>query len=132
MQREEKQNAVRVERRLSSGARTMSKRPEREDRVSKLEATVSDIEVHVLSLQRALMLGGTPSGEPKMQSQMRDDVWCCENCGARLGVYNRMKDELRVRYKDFCVYIKPGVGGRTMVPCRRCGEQNVLQDTREA
>jgi hypothetical protein len=130
MRKEKKQPVALVERRLSSGARGMGKPLDREDRVSKLEATISDIEVHVLSLQRALMPGGQSGEDQKVQSQMRDDVWCCEACGARLGIYNKQKDELRVRYKDFCVYIMPGVGGRTMVPCRRCGEQNVLQDTR--
>ena len=106
------------------------------ERIQRLEATVSEIEVHVQSIQGYLM--STKDGDSDSQTvetnssrQMRDTVWCCTNCGARLGVYNVEKDELRVRYKDFCVYITPGAGGKTMVPCRRCGEQNILQDTRQ-
>ena len=103
-------------------------------RIQRLEASVADMEVHIRSLQTHVITTkeGNGSGEEQQQNrQMRDNVWCCGNCGARLGVYNVEKDELRVRYKDFCVYITPGKGGKTMVPCRRCGEQNTLQDTRE-
>ncbi len=108
---------------------------EESDRIRRLETTVSEIEVHIQALQGYVITSqeGNESQQPEPPSsrQMRDSVWCCSNCGARLGVYNVEKDELRVRYKDFCVYITPGAGGKTMVPCRRCGEQNTLQDTRE-
>jgi hypothetical protein len=76
-----------------------------------------------------------PEGEeaPQVEERtpMRDKVWACENCAARLGLYNEQTDELRVRYKDFCAYVIPGKGGVIKVPCRRCGEVNVLKDTRE-
>jgi hypothetical protein len=105
------------------------------ERIHRLETAVSEIELHVQALQGyVITTKEKSSGEPQdapQSRQMRDSVWCCGNCGARLGVYNAEKDELRVRYKDFCVYITPGTGGKTMVPCRRCGEQNTLQDTRE-
>ena len=52
------------------------------------------------------------------------------NCAARLGLYNQEREEMRVRYKDLLVYIKPGKGGILRIPCRRCGEENVLTDTR--
>jgi hypothetical protein len=63
---------------------------------------------------------------------MRDTVWACENCAARLGIYDAKADQLRVRYKDFVCYVTPGVGGTVRVPCRRCGLENELLDTREA
>lgn len=62
---------------------------------------------------------------------MRDTVWCCDNCAMRLGIYSPDKDELRVKYKDFVMYVTPGVGGKTSVPCRRCGLINTLEDTRD-
>jgi len=65
------------------------------------------------------------------RAPMRDEVWACSNCAARLGLYNKEREEMRVRYKDFLVYVRPGVGGTIRVPCRRCGEENVLHDTRK-
>ena len=106
------------------------------DRITQLETSITEIELHLQSLQGhliAIQSHGAQEQEQENQNNnhMRDSIWYCENCGARLGVYNKERDELRVRYKDFCVYISPGIGGRTMVPCRRCGEQNALQDTRQ-
>ena len=69
---------------------------------------------------------------PQKGGVMRDTVWCCDNCAMRLGIYNPEKDELRVKYKDFVMYITPGVGGKTSIPCRRCGLINTLEDTRQA
>lgn len=61
---------------------------------------------------------------------MRDKVWSCTNCASRLGIYDGTTDELRVRYKDFICYVRPGAGGVVEVPCRRCGQRNKLEDQR--
>ena len=123
---------------MEVSVRSVAKTPQnkQEARIRSLEATVTELELHVQALQGFVITtenarGGPQAGDDTVvQRTMRDNVWCCANCGARLGVYNSEKDELRIRYKDFCVYITPGTGGTTMVPCRRCGEQNLLQDTR--
>jgi hypothetical protein len=81
--------------------------------------------------QQRLLTEEENGTESVKQAQMRDTVWACENCAARLGIYDPAADELRVRYKDFVCYIQPGVGGIVRVPCRRCGLANELADTRK-
>ena len=88
------------------------------------DAALHHLHARVESLNR----GEAPVSEER--TPMRDTVWACSNCAARLGLYNKEADEMRVRYKDFVVYIRPGVSGMVKVPCRRCGEENILQDTR--
>lgn len=85
---------------------------------------------HMFAMIQSMQRGDDQQRTTDERTPMRDEVWMCENCSARLGLYNRERDEMRVRYKDFLVYIKPGVGGVLRVPCRRCGEENVLSDTR--
>ncbi len=100
-------------------------------RIGTLEMVVSEIDTqmhHMMATIVSNAAGG--SAEVESRSPMRDAVWACANCCARLGIYNEDKDQLRVRYKDFVAYINPGAGGSVMVPCRRCGEQNILTDTR--
>ena len=102
--------------------------------LSEMDAAITHVYATVTSLQRKLDPSYSDTKEDNLldsKGTMRDSVWACSNCMARLGIYNTEKDELRVRYKDFVAYIYPGVGGKTMVPCRRCGEQNQLSDTRE-
>ena len=104
------------------------------DRVDRLEAVVQEQEVaihHLFATVQAMGRGDPRGEETDDRAPMRDKVWACANCAARLGLYNEEKDQLRVRYKDFVVYITPGVGGSVKVPCRRCGEENTLADTRE-
>lgn len=95
------------------------------DRVNTLSSAVS-----ALHQQTQLLLSSKDGEEPTRSAKMRDSVWVCENCAARLGIYDPVKDQLRVRYKDFVCYIKPGDGGSVRVPCRRCGLDNTLKDTR--
>ena len=102
--------------------------------LGEMDASLTHIYATVVSVQRKMDPSYSDTQEDSSLSNkgtMRDSVWACENCMARLGIYNAEKDELRVRYKDFVAYIYPGIGGKTMVPCRRCGEQNQLSDTRE-
>ena len=97
--------------------------------IANLDARISNLEQATISLaDRLANVGTNDSPEPAIKVQ-RDDVWLCENCGSRLGVYNTSKEELRVKYKDFAIYIHPGKGGQVKHPCRKCGEINILSDT---
>ena len=80
--------------------------------------------------QQMQLLLATRADEDDRPGVMRDTVWACENCAARLGIYDPKADQLRVRYKDFVCYVSPGMGGTVRVPCRRCGLDNELRDTR--
>lgn len=110
-------------------------------RLQTLEIVVSEMDTQLHHLQALMQIMTSresgedqdPQGQPDARdgNVMRDEVWACDNCAARLGIYNSERDELRVRYKDFVAYVQPGVGGKIMVPCRRCGEQNTLSDTRK-
>ena len=110
--------------------------PPTEQRLHTLELVVSEMDAQMHQLHAMVQLLSQRGEEMQTEqansrgTPMRDDVWVCSNCSARLGIYNQEREELRVRYKDFVAYVKPGVGGRIMVPCRRCGEQNTLDDTR--
>mgnify|MGYP003640368713 CR=1 FL=1 len=113
------------------------------DRISKLEMVLSEMDSQLHHVAAVVLSQVQPDdddhdaktslSEASMsdRSPMRDEVWGCSNCSARLGIYNKNTDELRVRYKDFVAYVIPGSGSRIMVPCRRCGEQNVLTDIRK-
>jgi hypothetical protein len=117
-----------------NGVKEREKVPELE-RIGQLELVVTELDAHIqhlhgvlASLQRNPQTADQEDAEIE-RKPMRDSVWACENCNARLGIYNSETCELRIRYKDFVAYVKPGKGGHTMVPCRRCGEQNKLEDT---
>ena len=56
--------------------------------------------------------------------------WHCEDCNARLGFYVEKSDELRIKYKEHTVSVRPGIGGSVTVPCVRCGKANETKDTR--
>lgn len=104
-----------------------------QDRLGRLEMIVAEIDAQLHHVAAVVMTERSTS-EPQEfdeKAPMRDSVWACSNCCARLGIYNDKREELRVRYKDFVAYISPGTGGTVMVPCRRCGEQNSLADTRK-
>ena len=107
--------------------------PQSVDRIEHVERVLAEQEqaIHMIfATVQALKRGDEDSAATIERAPMRDEIWACSNCSARLGLYNREKDEMRVRYKDFLVYVKPGVGGSLRVPCRRCGEENLLTDTR--
>lgn len=90
---------------------------------------INNIHMALTEIHKTVVQSGANEPEQKIQ-KMRDDVWACENCAARLGIYNPAKEELRVRYKDFVCYVTPGLKGSVRIPCRRCGLVNELLDTR--
>jgi len=69
----------------------------------------------------ALEQGGN-DGPPKLADGHIE--WSCECCRLRLGIYDRQRDIMRIRVKDYFVRIRVGEGGHIDSPCRRCGQQN--------
>jgi len=59
----------------------------------------------------------------------QDKIWGCEKCGSRLGIYDKEKDELRVRYRDFFAWWKPGIDGYLKIVCRGCSHINEVRYT---
>jgi len=105
-----------------------------EARLHRLEVGLHELEqaMQALGGQMALLAaaGNGGNGNEDEAATMKDTVWSCVSCAARLGIYDERGDELRVRYKDFICYVRPGAGGTVEVPCRRCGQRNRLEDSR--
>lgn len=70
-------------------------------------------------------LGQDPSEEDIPKAPV-DTIWPCQKCGTKLGFYDQQKDVLRVRYKDFSMWVHAGSGGWIRQACRNCGELNVI------
>ncbi len=102
-----------------------------EDRIDLLEKSVSELDNTLGALIQAIPAIEKNTEEPPNKRSAIDKFWECAGCGARLGIYNQQTTELRVRYKDFLIYVIPGVGGITRIPCRRCGHMNVIEDDRK-
>jgi hypothetical protein len=105
-----------------------------EARLHRLEVGLHELEASLQALggQMALLAAASTGsgGNDDEAATMKDTVWSCVSCAARLGIYDERGDELRVRYKDFICYVRPGAGGTVEVPCRRCGQRNRLEDSR--
>ena len=102
-----------------------------EQRVESIEKAIVELDQTLGALIQAIPKLDSEDENQKHRKAISDQVWECAGCGARLGIYNSEKTELRVRYKDFLIYIIPGVGGRTSIPCRRCGHMNLIEDDRK-
>ena len=101
-------------------------------RVQRLELLVADMQQSIN--QMGHLIGSSQMQDKNSSSptkEMRDKVWFCENCGARIGIYSPNSEELRIRYKEHIVYVTPGKGGKVTVPCRRCSNMNTLNDKDE-
>lgn len=62
------------------------------------------------------------------RAEVRDAAWKCLACDNILGYLSRNKEILRMKYKDFYVFIEDATTVTTL--CRKCGRENVLsQDT---
>lgn len=105
--------------------------PEMEGRVRVLEQSVRELDDTISALIQSVPAVRNSTETETMSgpvSGLKDKVWQCLGCSARLGIYNEDRCELRVRYKDFLIYIVPGAGGMTSIPCRRCGHMNRICD----
>ena len=107
-----------------------------EDRICSFEAGLAEIcdSVNYLNGVCQLLLHQANSDEQsdKLPAKSKDSIWACKSCSSKLGMYDPETDELRLRYKELSVYMKPGLGGSIRVPCRRCSQMNELEDTRNA
>ena len=105
-----------------------------EVRIQAVEANVQEMADALSAVHQTcqlLLLQQNSENEENLQPvRSKDVVWACTSCGAKLGMYSKEKDELRLRYKELAIYMVPGVGGSISVPCRRCAELNTLEDTR--
>ena len=99
-----------------------------EKRISRLEVLVAEMDQNLSKLTQIVgsMVNASPSAE--MKKDITNHIWFCHSCGARLGIYDRDKGQLRIRYKEHIVYITPGLRGKVEVPCRRCSFINLLED----
>lgn len=106
-----------------------------EARLQRVEVGLHEVEQSLVAMSSQIALlaashASSSSDDEGGAVAMKDKVWSCASCAARLGIYDERSDELRVRYKDFVCYVKPGAGGVVEVPCRRCGQRNRLEDDR--
>ena len=65
-------------------------------------------------------------------TKMAGRYWHCAQCNVRLGFYRDDTEELRVKYKEFVVVIRPGPASVVRIPCVKCGHENTLEDSRKA
>lgn len=99
-------------------------------RIVYLEALLEDMGHHLAAVEgglAAVLRGEDVEGIPPAHP-MRDVLWCCPACGHRLGVYDKQNALLRLRYKDFFVYVHTGKLGFVEVICRMCAERVRAQD----
>lgn len=94
-----------------------------DQRLAKLERQMNGIEKEIEGLARLSEALENESITPV------DEIWQCNKCGARLGIYDKIQDVLRIRYRDLYAYFTVGVGGRVKLVCRSCSEINELTYT---
>jgi len=97
------------------------------DRIEKLERQVKGME-HELS--QLVDIYQNRIEKPDSMSPL-DQIWSCKKCGFRLGIYDPVTDELRIRYRDFFSWVKAGKGGYIKIVCRGCSELNEVRYTPE-
>jgi|TARA_Y100000289_G_scaffold14595_1_gene13705 ribosomal protein L37AE/L43A len=97
------------------------------ERLEKLERQVKGME-HELS--QLVDIYQSRIDEAEKISPM-DKIWSCKKCGFRLGIYDPVSDELRIRYRDFFCWMKAGKDGYIKIVCRGCSELNEVRYTPE-
>ena len=97
-----------------------------ERRITRLESLISEMDQNLSHITQVIGSIVKTSTEPVV-IEMKGNIWFCESCGARLGIYDTDKEQLRIRYKEHIVYITPGHGGRVDTTCRRCSFVNTLK-----
>jgi ribosomal protein L34E len=55
----------------------------------------------------------------------KSESWECSNCGSLLGEISPGREVIRIKYKDLYLAI---FGGALQLLCRRCGQENYLED----
>ena len=92
--------------------------------MSKLELRIQRLERQVNGLESDITKSAIQLEKKEEPLGFKDSIWACRKCGFRLGIYDSSKDTLRVRYKDFYAWWKPGKGGALKLICRGCSEIN--------
>jgi hypothetical protein len=95
------------------------------DRLTALDDDVKNL----IELCRGV-LGGGPD-EKKAARVMLDQFWFCERCKAKLAFFDHVNDEMRIRFRDLFIYLRPGDGGELTYICRGCGYVNKLIGTKK-
>lgn len=96
-----------------------------EDRLTRLERQLRGIEQEVGSIASIVASNQPENKTDDGKGAVNPDyIWACRKCGARLGFYDPEEDMLRIRYKDFVVFMHIGAGGYVQVLCRSCSEMN--------
>lgn len=63
------------------------------------------------------------------RTEVRDVAWKCLACDNILGYVARNGTVLRMKYKDFYVFIEEAASVTTL--CRKCGRENILNQKTE-
>ena len=61
-----------------------------------------------------------------LSRQSGDVPWLCPKCRQILGIVTEDRSSVRIKYKDFFVFIE---GGSVTTLCRKCGFPSSLTDT---
>ncbi len=75
--------------------------PQIEERLDVLEKSIVELDNTLGALIQAIPALEKSDDAAKPRRSSIDQLWECSGCGARLGIYNKKSNELRVRYKDF-------------------------------
>jgi len=88
-----------------------------------LERRFGDVQANVAlilqAVQEADESGSRSVPGSARNSPLRDSLWCCPKCSARLGIYDEDAKCIRIRHRDSFIYAHRG---DVSVVCRGCGE----------
>lgn len=110
--------------------------PTDQERMRKLEDTVSTLQrltarqaADLETIGKAIRDASRPRGADGEEMIAGAEVWACEVCSSRLGVYDPRTEEMCLKYRDSYVYVS---GGRIRVPCRNCAHMNIIEPAGDA
>jgi hypothetical protein len=90
-------------------------------RIEHLEALTEALQATISQIARGTPIEDIPPVQPE-----RNRLWCCKGCGLRIGVYDEVTEQLRIRYKDLFMQFVCGEGGKVVAWCRYCGLENAV------
>ena len=68
----------------------------------------------------------TPGIKELLSKRSGDVPWLCPKCNQILGIVTEDRSSIRIKYKDFFVFVE---GGSVTTLCRKCGFPSSLTDT---
>jgi hypothetical protein len=99
-----------------------------DERAIRMERSIQEMS----RILRAATAAGALAKEEDEGARLPGRYWHCAQCNIRLGFQREDTDELRVKYKEFIVVIRPGPASMVKVPCVKCGHDNVIEDARKS